>query len=143
MNSDITRQVVLGFLREVRSGRNPDAAGIYLAEQVAAHQLESENPRVLARSPANYADHVREFRQLFGEFTLRIDELLVNGDRAYARWTQFGHHTGQIDGYPASGRPLTLIDSACYRVADGKIVEYWIQADRCGLHRQLAWTEQG
>ncbi|WP_199181188.1 ester cyclase [Chromobacterium alticapitis] len=31
-----------------------------------------------------------------------------------------------------------LIDSACYRVEDGKIVEYWIQADRQGLERQLA-----
>ncbi|KIA82165.1 ester cyclase [Chromobacterium amazonense] len=137
MSSEQTRAVVQGFLTEVRSGRNPDAAALYMASSVAAHQLESENPRTLARSPANYAEHVREFLRLFGDFELRIDELLVNGDRAYARWTQFGHHQAEINGVPASGEPLALIDSACYRVADGKIVEYWIQADRMGLARQL------
>ncbi|MGC0152549.1 ester cyclase [Chromobacterium vaccinii] len=137
MSGDETRKVVSGFLREVRSGLDPDAAARYLAASVAAHQLESENPRTLARSPANYAEHVREFQRLFGDFTLRVDELLVDGDRAYARWTQFGRHLAEIDGVPASGAPLALIDSACYRVADGKIVEYWIQADRMGLERQL------
>lgn len=138
MSREETRRVVQGFLREVRSGRHPDAAGEYMASSVTAHQLESENPRALARSPANYAEHVREFLRLFGDFELRIDELLIDGDRAYARWTQLGHHQGEIDGRPASGKPLALIDSACYRVEDGKIVEYWIQADRLGLERQLA-----
>ncbi|WP_047244434.1 ester cyclase [Chromobacterium subtsugae] len=137
MSREETRAVVLGFLQEVRSGVNPDAVSRYMATSVAAHQLESENPRTLARSPANYAEHVREFKRLFGDFQLRIDELLVDGDRAYARWTQLGRHLGELDGHPASGRPLALVDSACYRVADGKIVEYWIQADRMGLARQL------
>ena len=137
MSSAITREVVLGFLHEVRSGLNPDAADRYLATSVSAHQLESENPRTLARSPANYAEHVREFKRLFGDFHLRIDELLVDGDRADARWTQFGRHVAEMDGYPPSGAPVVLIDSACYRVEDGKIVEYWIQADRWGLQDQL------
>ncbi|AXE30766.1 polyketide cyclase [Chromobacterium phragmitis] len=137
MSKEETRAVVWGFLTEVRSGRHPDAAGQYLAASVAAHQLESENPRALTRSPANYAEHVREFMSLFGDFELRIDELLADGDRAYARWTQLGRHQGEIDGRPGTGKPLALIDSACYRVADGKIVEYWIQADRLGLERQL------
>ncbi|QIY78486.1 ester cyclase [Chromobacterium violaceum] len=137
MSSEDTRRVVQGFLDEVRSGRDPDAAGCYLAASVAAHQLESENPRTLTRSPANYAEHVREFQRLFGDFTLRVDELLVDGDRAYARWTQFGRHLAEMDGYPPSGAPVALIDSACYRVENGKIVEYWIQADRMGLAPQL------
>ncbi|MCD4504999.1 ester cyclase [Chromobacterium piscinae] len=142
MSSEETRRVVQGFLHEVRSGRNPDAAGQYLATSVTAHQLESENPRTLARSPANYAEHVRDFQRLFGAFELRIDELLVDGDRAYARWTQFGHHLAEIDGLPPSGVPVVLIDSACYRVEEGRIVEYWIQADRWGLQDQLhrAWV---
>ncbi|OWY37815.1 polyketide cyclase [Xenophilus sp. AP218F] len=132
-----TREVVAGFLRDVRSGRDPEAAHRYLAKRVTAHQLESEHPRALPRDPADYAEHVREFRKLFGDFDLRIDELLVDGDKAYARWTQFGRHLGDIDGHAPTGRSLALIDSACYRVADGKIVEYWIQADRWGLQAQL------
>ncbi|WP_199181189.1 ester cyclase [Chromobacterium alticapitis] len=102
MSSEETRTVVLGFLNEVRSGRNPDAAADYMATSVAAHQLESERPRTLARSPANYADHVREFQRLFGDFELRIDELLIDGDRAYARWTQFGHHPRWTATRPAA-----------------------------------------
>ncbi|UJB31987.1 ester cyclase [Chromobacterium sp. Beijing] len=123
-----TRAVVTGFLKEVRSGRNPDAAGDYLAPKVLAHQLVAESPHTLERSPADYAAHVRDFLRDYGAFELRVDELLVDGDKAYARWTQLGHDLAGLDGRPPSGEPLRQIGSACYRVADGRIVEYWIQS---------------
>lgn len=117
-----TRAVVTGFLNEARSGRNPDAASDYLAAKVLAHQLVAESPYTLERSPADYAAHVREFLRDYGAFELRVDELLVDGDKAYARWTQIGRNLA------GSGEPVRQIGSACYRVEEGRIVEYWIQS---------------
>lgn len=131
------RAVVSGFLSDVRSGRDPDAASLYFAPEVAAHQLTAEGERVVMRSPADYAAHVREFLKLFGPFELTIDELLVDGDKAYVRWTQRGHHLHSLDGEAPSGRPLVEITSVVYRVAGGRIVEYWLQTDRKGMELQL------
>lgn len=129
--------IVRGFFANVRSGRNPDDAQRYLAEQVWAHQVMADEPRSIARTPQDYADHVREMQAAFGDFTLEVTECLAEGDRVYVRWRQTGTHAGVIEGFEPTGRPLVEIGSTVYRVAQGRIVEYWIQLDRAGLQAQL------
>ena len=125
------------FMETVRSGRDPDAACRYFAPVVQAHQVTSEGETTVARTPAEYAAHVRGFKQAFGDYRFVIEELIAQGDRVYVRWRQQGIHRASIDGESATGAPLTEIGSAVYRVADGRIVEYWIQLDRKGLEVQL------
>jgi predicted ester cyclase len=125
------------FMEVVRSGRDPDAASRYFAPVVQAHQVTSEGETTVARTPAEYAGHVRSFRQAFGDYRFDIEELMAQGDRVYVRWRQQGTHRGSIGGEPPTGAPLTEIGSAVYRVVDGRIVEYWIQLDRKGLEVQL------
>ncbi len=131
-------QVVQGFLDHVRSGDDPDAASRYFAPAVKAHQVTSEGETTVVRTPAEYAAHVREFIALFGRYQFKVVETLAQGDRVYVRWRQTGRHLGSFDGEQPTGRPLTDISSAVYRVEGGRIVEYWIQTDRKGLEVQLA-----
>lgn len=109
-----------------------------MAPVVLAHQVCAGAAQVIDRSPANYAAHVHEMIEMFGAFSLSVDEMLVDGDKAYVRWTQHGRHLGVIDGYAPTGRPLETVGSAVYRVEDGLIAEYWIQQDAAGLSGQLA-----
>lgn len=133
-----TEDTVRGFLDEVRSGRAPQEAARYMAPVVLAHQVRAGSRETLERSPANYTEHVEEMLEMFGVFTFSVEELLVDGDKAYARWVQQGHHVSVIDGHAPTGKPLETVGSAVYRVADGLIVEYWIQQDAAGLAAQLA-----
>jgi predicted ester cyclase len=132
------RDVVAGFLRDIRSGAHPERAERYMAARVAAHQLLSEGQVTILRTPSDYAGHVRDFRRLFGPFELRVEEILADGDRVYVRWHQAGRHLGSVEGEPPTGRALNEIGSAVYRVSGGRIVEYWIQTDRKGLELQLS-----
>ena len=125
------------FMEVVRSGRDPDAASKYFAPIVQAHQVTSEGETTVERTSAEYANHVRGFKEAFGEYRFDIDEVIAQGDRVYVRWRQQGRHLGSIDGEIPTGEPLTEIGSAVYRVVDGRIVEYWIQLDRKGLDVQL------
>ncbi|QMU31532.1 ester cyclase [Adhaeribacter radiodurans] len=136
---DVTsnKEIVKAFLTEVRSGKTPDNANLYLAETVLAHQVNAENETTVKRTPENYADHVREFLTQYGDYSFQITELLAEGDKVYARWKQTGHHLTNLDGYAPTGKPLIEIASAVYRVQNGKIVEYWIQIDRFGFEQQL------
>ncbi|MEK3923257.1 ester cyclase [Paenibacillus sp. FSL K6-2393] len=130
-------QIVRTFFEEVRTGRNPDYASNVMAEQVLAHQVISEEEVTVTRTPSNYADHVREMIEAYGEFSLEILELLTQGDKVYVRWRQTGTHIGEVDGYSPTNLPVIEIASAVYRVENEQIAEYWIQIDRLGIEKQL------
>ncbi|WP_420150509.1 ester cyclase [Spirosoma sp.] len=136
------KEVVDGFLRTVRSGLYPERAGDYMAEIILAHQLTAEKPTTIRRTPANYADHVKDFQRLFGDFELEITELLAEDNKVYVRWKQTGRHLAEIDGYAPTGLPLIEMTSVVYRVEQEKIVEYWLQTDRLGFELQLRQNKQ-
>ncbi|MEW1699849.1 ester cyclase [Streptomyces sp. NPDC091278] len=131
------KDTVHQFLLQVRSGQHPERAGDFMAGQVRAHQVVSEAPVVVERTPREYTEHVQEMLDAYGPFTLTVDELIAEGDRVYARWTQRGRHNGPVDHHQPTGAPVTAMTSAVYRVEDGLIVEYWIQIDRQGITAQL------
>jgi predicted ester cyclase len=130
-NVDVTRRVVTEFLAYVRSGRDPKRAGALMAPQVRAHQVHSEDPVTIVRSPAEYAEHVREMIETWGDFHLQVEDLLVDGPRAYVRLAQTGRHV-------RTGRVVRQINSVVYHVEGGLITEYWVQIDRAGLDAQLS-----
>ncbi|MCG7384255.1 ester cyclase [Paenibacillus sp. ACRRY] len=130
-------QIVRAFFEEVRSGRNLDYADTLMAEQVLAHQVISEEEVTVNRTPSEYADHVREMIQAYGEFSLAIQELIAQGNKVYVRWRQAGIHIGEVDGYAPTHLPVIEIASAVYRVENERIAEYWIQIDRLGIEKQL------
>jgi steroid delta-isomerase-like uncharacterized protein len=130
-------EIVQQFFNQVRSGKQPDAAIQFMAEQVLAHQMTAENETTVHRTPANYADHVREMIAAYGDFHLEVQELIAQDDRVYVRWKQTGTHIGEVDGFPSTGQTIIEIASAVYRIENERIVEYWIQIDREGIRLQL------
>jgi predicted ester cyclase len=132
------KEIIKQFLEQVRSGKHPDKAFLFMADTVNAHQVNSENQVIVKRTPQNYADHIRDFLKMYGNYSFEITELLAEGDKVYVRWLQTGNHLAEIDGYSPTGKPLTEIAGCVYRLDGGKIVEYWVQADRLGLEKQLA-----
>lgn len=122
------KEIVADFFRNVRSGKDVDAASIYMHECVIAHQIQSENEYVIERSPQDYIEHVKEMQDIYGQFHLEIQELLEDGNKVYVRWKQ--------TGTKSDGKEIIQIASAVYLVEDEKISEYWIQIDRKGLELQ-------
>ena len=129
----VTRRVVTQFLTQVRSGHDPGRAAELMAPLVLAHQVQAEDAVTIERTPQNYAEHVREMVETWGDFALDVQELLVDGARAYVRLVQTGRHA-------PTGRTVRQINSIVYHVEDGRITQYWMQIDRAGLAAQLAET---
>ena len=127
--------VVRRFLEVVRSGRHPDDAHHYMAEQVLAHQLTGEHERTNRRTPADYADHVRAMLIEHGNFTLDILTFVTSDDLVAVTWRQIGERPPTGSG---STTPVTELAACTYRVDRGRIVEYWLLIDRLGIERQLA-----
>ncbi len=130
-------QIVKKFFEEVRSGKNPDYATELMADKVMAHQVISEEEITVIRTPKDYSDHVKEMVDAYGNFSLEIQEFMVQDHKVYVRWKQVGNHVGEVDGYQPTSLPVIEIASAVYRIEDEKIAEYWIQIDRAGIEIQL------
>ncbi|MGN4124831.1 ester cyclase [Lysinibacillus sphaericus] len=130
-------QIIKKFFEEVRSGNNPDYATELMADKVIAHQVISEEDLTVLRTPKEYADHVKEMVEAYGDFSLEIQAFMAQGNKVYVRWKQVGTHVGVVDGYQPTNLPVIEIASAVYRIEDEKIAEYWIQIDRAGIEKQL------
>jgi predicted ester cyclase len=66
-----------------------------------------------------------------------VDDVVVNGDKAAARWTMTATNSAPIAGIAPTGRPITQQAIVFYRFEGGKIAELWIQLDQVGVFRQI------
>ncbi len=75
---------------------------------------------------------VRTFAQITfagaPDFEITPTEIVVDGDRAGASWTMRGTHTGDMPGFPATGRRFEIEAASVIRLEDGLIIsmrDFW------------------
>lgn len=135
-------QIIKSFFEVVRSGSSPEQAKDFMAKEVKAHQVNSESEVTILRSPENYADHIREMIDTWGNYKIEIQELISQNQKVYVRWKQTGMHIGEYEDYLPTNEEVIEIGSAVYRLEDRKIVEYWIQVDRLGIIEQIKKNQE-
>lgn len=77
------------------------------------------------------------FRAAFPDVHVHIEDEIAEGDRVTGRFTAHGTHQGELMGIPATGKEVNVTGIYILRLADGKIVERWEEADMMGLMQQL------
>jgi predicted ester cyclase len=85
----------------------------------------------------NLKQHIRMFEVAFPGYQLSAEDLVVEDDRAAIRSIMTGTHQGELMGIPPTGKQVSVPLMVFYRVAGGKIVEFWMNADTLGLLQQL------
>jgi len=84
-----------------------------------------------------FRDYVRDVQAAFPDWHNRIDELIATGDRVVARLTWSGTHRGELLGVAPTGRFVTYVGAAIFRLHDGRIEEGWVVGDTYELWRTL------
>jgi steroid delta-isomerase-like uncharacterized protein len=70
-----------------------------------------------------------EAREAFPELTVRVEEVMAEGDRVAARMTMHGTHRGEFQGIAPTGKRVEVRAIDMFRISNGKIVEHWGHAD--------------
>ena len=83
---------------------------------------------------------VAEYRTAFPDLALPIEDLVAAGDTVACRFRLRGTHAGPFMGIPPTGRVVTAVGIAIYRLAGGKVAESWVILDALGLLRQIGAT---
>ncbi|WP_392545289.1 Rid family hydrolase [Oryzobacter telluris] len=130
-------KTVTDFLAKVRVTGDGAEAERLLAAAVPAHQHLAERDETIVRSPAEYAAHVQDMLSRHNPITFEVQELLVEADHVFVRWAQHGRVGPAAQKAVDAHRYHREAGSAVYRVAEGRIQEYWIQLDRHGDEAQL------
>lgn len=73
----------------------------------------------------------------FPDFHIVIEDQLAEGDKVVTRVTFNGTHSAEYQGIAATGRRVSWGGIAIDRIANGKVIEGWHQADDWALLRQL------
>jgi predicted ester cyclase len=77
------------------------------------------------------------FHRAFPDAHRTLEELLAEGDKVVVRRTLRGTHHGEFLGLAPTGKAIVTRGISIYRLADGQLVEHWVNYDVLGLHQQL------
>jgi predicted ester cyclase len=83
-------------------------------------------------------DHVRA---AFPDSKYVVEHVIVDGDWLCARLEMSGTQTGELFGWPASGKHATWKEMRYCRIVDGKTVEHHAVIDNAGMLEQLGHIE--
>jgi steroid delta-isomerase-like uncharacterized protein len=104
-----------------------------LAPNYICHYPGSPGP--LTRD--EYEQSARMFYEAFPDLYHEIEDVFAEGDRVAIRMSNRGTHKGDLLGTPATGKTIGFTAIFIGRIAGGKVVEAWGEADLMGLMQQV------
>jgi steroid delta-isomerase-like uncharacterized protein len=73
----------------------------------------------------------------FPDLHITLEDMIAEGDKVMTRVSWRGTHKGEFIGIPPTGKQVTVTGMYEYRIAGGKIAEWWDYSDNLGLMQQL------
>ena len=114
-----------------------DARDYAALRSLTADEFTFHGFGVTLHGPESMEQFQHSFLEAFPDLQFPIDDLLVEGDRCACRYRMWGTHTGAFMGTPATGKRIDITGTCVSRIADGKLVESWEDADTLGLLQQI------
>jgi len=124
--------VVRRFYEDMNNGRKNE-----LADELFTADHVLHDPQIPAqRGPQGVADTVAAYQKgVDGHW--QIEEIFSTGDRVVVRWTGSGTHVADMNGIPATGKPISVDAISIHRIEDNKIAESWEVWDTLGFLQQI------
>jgi predicted ester cyclase len=79
-----------------------------------------------------FLDHVAS---AFPDYTLNIENLIVNGNKVMVRYAISGTHKGNFMGMEPTDKQMLITGIDVFRLENGQVMEYWEGAFQIGAAR--------
>ncbi|MDR0788532.1 MAG: ester cyclase [Gemmatimonadota bacterium] len=127
------KAIVHRFFQEVFDRRNAAAAADSCAKRYSWHGGHLGE----ASSLQDYQSVITSFFVGFPDLEVEVLDTIAEGDRVAVRFAINGTHLGPFKGISPTYSRISGAGTSTFRIADGRIVEEWWQADLLTLLRQL------
>jgi predicted ester cyclase len=86
---------------------------------------------------AAFETYVDRMHATLDNYTATIVDLVVEGDKAFARMHYDGIHSGEFFGYRPTGRLVAWEGAVLFTIGEDKIESLWVVVDERGLLKLL------
>lgn len=108
-----------------------------LAEEFIGANYVDHNNEQGGRGLEVFRSHIEALRRTFPDFSVNIEDMLAEGDKVVTRVTGRGTHTGLWMQIEPTGSVVEVKGINIDRIADGRIVEHWGEADTVAMLVQM------
>ncbi len=133
MSAEQNKLIVRQFVEAMNSG------DLAVLSQVVAPEFVHRNPAnpQMRPGPEGVKQLIGTWRAAFPDAHEVIDDMIAEGDKVVTRWSFQGTQQGELMGIPPTSKPVSFSGIFIDRVAGGRIVEHWDEADMLGVLQQL------
>ena len=139
MSAETNRAIVRRMIQQVWNERRVDLLGEFFTEDYVGHKAASQSSSGLEELEADIAMTLN----VFPDLKLSIDDEITAGAKVVFRWTMRASRQGEVYGIPATGKQVTKVGVAVYRLVNARIAEFWNYPDNLGLMQQLGIITAG
>lgn len=126
--------------------RNKAVTRIFFEEVLGKGQLDKYGESHAKDFVAHAADHdaaieediaaAREERKALPDMSVKVNQMVAEGDLVAVYWTVTGTNTQAGMGFPATGKKITTAGMTMFRFKGGKIREEWSVFDMLSIMQQ-------
>ena len=100
---------------------------------------QPKTPELVRRYVADerLAKHIADVEAAFPSYEIIIEDMLAEGEKVVVRGKFHGIHRGPFAGIEPTGKSVSAGLIIIYRIANGRIVDHWMQFDLFALLQQL------
>jgi predicted ester cyclase len=133
MTTEENKLIINRLFAEIFQQGNLTAADEFIAPDVIYHPF----PHTFPAGPDGFRFVFKMLCSTFPDQHIAVDDIIGEGDKVVVRSTFSGTQTGPLMGFPPTGKRCTQAQISIFRLANGKVIEYWFTADDLGMIRQL------
>src|SRR5262245_28519470 len=127
------RAVFRTFVEDGINRRNLDILDDLMTPTIVDHDLPPGTPP----GPAGVKEKLSAFLAAFPDLKATFETEVYQGDKLAGRGHLTGTHRGPFMGIAATGKTMKMPFMDLWRFENGKVAEYWVQADRLCLLQQI------
>lgn len=132
MGTQENKVTVRSLIEEAFDKGNLSAIDELIADEYVNHAAGTE-----VHGREGMKAFVTTYRSAFPGYDCLIEDQIAEGDTVVTRWTVRGTQDGELMGIPPTGKRVSVPGVVIDRLADGRLVETWLQADFLGMLQQL------
>ena len=136
MSTEESKAVVRQMVEGWKTGALDTAIAAYTPDFVYHNAAVVDMPG-LPPGPDGMRQLMTATRTAFPDLRYTVEALIGEGDMVAVLYTWQGTHSGDLAGFPPTGRSVTTMGMIVCRVASGRIVEQWDVDDRLSVMQQL------
>jgi predicted ester cyclase len=119
------------------SAQEKKALSNRVVQAISEGDLDALDDLMAPELAEEFKRDVTEIRRAFPDYAGTNVEQIAEGEKVANRFVFLGTHLGEFEGISPTGKRVEFIGHSINRVAEGKIVESWVEVDMLGVMQQL------